>query len=167
MERLSGVRPLVPIHQLLWRNLSDELLLFRNEMNLGSLLASMHERTSALPKGEASSTIHSPHACHTHRESRILLGKRIVALRIIIPLWLHVVMLGCHLLGCWLTSLSLRGLAHGPPRVAPWVTAAASAMGVCRWEHLAIVLPVVFVCPASVVGCSSLGLIYRSYNIRK
>lgn len=40
MQRLGSVGPLITIHQLLWRNLCDELLLFRNEMNLWCLLSS-------------------------------------------------------------------------------------------------------------------------------
>ena len=71
------------------------------------MLASTHERTAALAKGETVSN----HPIHTHREAAMVLCKRIimvwVILLLILVLTVHRVMLRSHVFCCCLTDVSL------------------------------------------------------------
>ena len=119
MHCLGSVWPLVSIHQLLWRDLGNELLLLGNKMYLRSLLyVATHECAWSVSEWEPTTS----HAVHGHRESIIVLSERIIMLGIILLmvliLWIHGVSRRSHVLVIHLPNVSLRLLANSASRMA-------------------------------------------------
>jgi hypothetical protein len=137
MQRLSSVRTFVAIHELFWRNLSNKLLFFGDEMNLRCLLAAI---VISLAKWE---TLVS----HKHA-GRLCEGIEVGCIIIRWHLLLHV------LLGIILHDLTLRMLANSATRLAPRVR---NTRILLSWREHLLLLLLLF----PIVRCSSLGLFIR------